>query len=182
MTLLVLDLRLPEDFHPQSAGEFVRGLAALWPKFLPYVLSFIVLGMRWLANVQLRTREEFFGHEYVKWWMFYLFLITCVPFTTIIVGRYGYLAPAVWLYVGHTLLIALVGGRLVSLTPGLEPGEHLRHRQIGTIVLAASALLAFAISFFSPRDAIWAFALNLAVPAVTRFSRRKGDRQFSGTA
>jgi len=40
MTLLILDVRLPEDFHPQDGAELLRGLADLWPKFLPYVLSF----------------------------------------------------------------------------------------------------------------------------------------------
>lgn len=173
MTLLVLDLRLPEDFHPQTAAAFVQGLAGLWPKVLPYVLSFGVLGMRWLGNVELRSREEFVDRHYVYWWLGYLLLITCVPFSTIVVGRFGTFAPAVWLYIAHTLLIALIGLRLISLTPGLEPGPHLRHRRTGSIVLIVSALLAFALSFVSPREAIWAFALNFAVPGLTRrFSPR----------
>jgi len=44
MTLLVLDVRLPEDFHPQDANELVQAIFGLMPKFLPYVLSFGVLG------------------------------------------------------------------------------------------------------------------------------------------
>ena len=35
MTLLVLDLRLPEDFRAHSAQELLDGLRALWPKFFP---------------------------------------------------------------------------------------------------------------------------------------------------
>jgi hypothetical protein len=34
-------------------------LFGLWPKFLPYVLSFGLLGLRWLANVEVRTRAEY---------------------------------------------------------------------------------------------------------------------------
>ena len=30
MTLLVLDVRLPEEFHPSNAWELVHGLSALW--------------------------------------------------------------------------------------------------------------------------------------------------------
>lgn len=52
MTLLVLDVRLPDNFHPRDGSELLDGLANLWPKFLPYLLSFSVLGLRWLANVQ----------------------------------------------------------------------------------------------------------------------------------
>jgi uncharacterized membrane protein len=29
MTLLVLDVRLPDDFHPQDGNELLRGLIAL---------------------------------------------------------------------------------------------------------------------------------------------------------
>ena len=44
MTLLVLDVRLPDDFHPKDSAELLQGLFDLWPKFLPYLLSFGVLG------------------------------------------------------------------------------------------------------------------------------------------
>ena len=121
MTLLILDVRLPDDFHPADGNELIHGLLGLWPKFLPYLLSFGVLGLRWLANVEVRTRAEFVNREYVNWWLVYLLLITCVPFTTIIVGRFGHLAPAIWLYAGHTLLVAVIGLRLTAITPGLEP-------------------------------------------------------------
>jgi uncharacterized membrane protein len=120
MTLLILDVRLPDDFHPADGNDLIKGLADLWPKFLPYVLSFGVLGLRWLANVEVRTRAEFVNREYVNWWLLYLVLITCVPFTTIVVGRFGHLAPAIWLYTGHTLLVAIIGLRLTAITPGLE--------------------------------------------------------------
>ena len=55
MTLLVLDLHFPEDFHPADARELLRGIYELWPKFLPYVLSFLVLGLRWLYGVRVRS-------------------------------------------------------------------------------------------------------------------------------
>jgi uncharacterized membrane protein len=147
MTLLILDVRLLGDFHPRDAGELLQGLADLWPKFLPYVLSFGVLGLRWLSNIEIRTRAEYVDREYANWWLLYLFLITCVPFTTIVVGRFGHLAPAIWLYAGHTLLIAIVGLRPVSITPHLEQGNHLRHRQLSAGLLIVSSLLAIALIF-----------------------------------
>jgi uncharacterized membrane protein len=81
MTLLILDVRLPDDFHPKDGAELLQGLIQLWPKFLPYVLSFGVLGLRWLSNVEVRSRAEYVNREYVNRWLLYHFLITCVPFT-----------------------------------------------------------------------------------------------------
>jgi len=171
MTLLVLDVRLPEDFRPHSAQELLDGLLGLWPKFFPYALSFFVLGLRWLLNAQLRTRSEWFGREYAMWWLVYLFLITCVPFTTMVVGRYVMFAPAIWLYAGNTLLIVAVAFRLLALTE-VEPGDHRRDRQTSLYVLALSSLLAIACSFVSPRDALWAYLLNAAPPAIARWRHR----------
>ena len=35
MTILVLDVRLPDDFHPRDHGALFRALIDLWPKFFP---------------------------------------------------------------------------------------------------------------------------------------------------
>jgi TMEM175 potassium channel family protein len=172
MTLLVLDVRLPDDFHPHDTAELMQGLIDLWPKFLPYVLSFGVLGLRWLSNVEIRSRTEYVNREYVNWWLLYLLLITCVPFSTIVVGRFGHFAPAIWLYAGHTFLIAAVGLRLVYITPHLEHGDHLRHRQLSAVLLMGSSLLAIVLSFVHPRAALWALALNFATPLLRRWIRQ----------
>lgn len=169
MTLLILDVRLPDEFHPADGGELLHGLVALWPKLLPYVLSFGVLGLRWLSNVEVRSRAEYVSRRYVNWWLLYLFLITCVPFSTIVVGRYVHLAPAIWLYAGHTLLIALVGMRLVAITPHPEDGEHLRRRQMSAALLSITSLLAIAISFVDPKVALWALMLNFAAPLLRKW-------------
>jgi uncharacterized membrane protein len=170
MTLLVLDVRLPEEFHPHDGSELVAAIANLWPKFLPYLLSFTVLGLRWLASIEIRSRAEYYNRAYVNLWLFYLLLITCVPFSTIVVGRYGSLAPAVWLYAGHLLLIALASMRMMKLTPDLEHNAHLRAKQMGAMLLLVSTLVTIALSFIDPRIALWGLALNFVQPVIARWA------------
>ena len=76
------------------------------------------------------------------------------------------------LYAGHTLLIAAVGLRPVFMRPDLELDDHLRHRQTSAIVLMVSSLLAIAISFVDPEVALWALALNFALPLIRKWSGR----------
>jgi len=173
MTLLVLDVRLPEEFRPRDGAELAAGIVNLWPKFLPYLLSFAVLGLRWLASIEIRSRAEYYNRAYVNLWLFYLLLITCVPFSTIVVGRYASLAPAVWLYAGHLLLIALVSMQMVALTPHLERGEHFRANRLGGTVLVASALLTIALTFVDLRIAMWGLALNFVQPVIARWGRSR---------
>lgn len=169
MTLLVLDLRLPENFHPRQADELLRGLYDLAPNFFPYVLSFVVLGLRWGSSVQVRTRTEGFGRIYFNWTLVYLLLITCVPFTTTVAGRFAGLAPAIWLYAGNTMLIGIVAFALLRHTPHIEKDHFLHERQVSLAILTGSSLLAIAWSFVSPRQALWALAMNALAPFASRW-------------
>lgn len=169
MTLLVLDVRLPDAFQPHDGRELLRGLFDLLPKFLPYMLSFVVLGLRWLSNIHLRSREESCSRKYAEWWLGYHLLITCVPFTTIVVGRFVEFAPAIWLYAGNTILISVVAFRLLALTPSFERRDHLRDRQISLGILIGSSVLAIGWSFVNPSQALWLLALNFASPLVSRW-------------
>jgi len=177
MTLLVLDLRLPDEFHPADAQELLEGFSNLVPKFIPYVLSFLVLGLRWKSGVQVRSTAESLGHGFFRWWLFYLLLITCVPFSTTVLGRFPGLAPAIWLYAANTALIALAGfGMLAEESPHIARDEYLRDRRLSLGVLFASSLLAVAWSFVSPRQALLALALNAAVPQLRRRGPGKTER------
>jgi uncharacterized membrane protein len=173
MTLLVLDVRLPENFHPTSNADLYKGLLDLSPKLLPYLLSFWVLGIRWLSSVQVRSKDEYMNQSYVRWWLCYLLLITCVPFTTIVVGRYASLAPAVWLYTANTALVALVSWRMLSLTEHIETEQHRADRRVGLIILLVSIAGCVVWSLFEPANALYALLLNLAVPSLQRMVAKK---------
>jgi len=172
MTLLVLDVKLPDDFHPNDATQLISGLIGLLPKVFPYLLSFFVLGNRWLAGIQTRSRVESVGGSYIRWWLLYLLLITCVPFTTIVVGRYASLAPAIWLYAGNTALIAITAWRLLELTPEVEDERHRRERRFSLLVLLVSALACIGWSFVNSAEALLALLLNFAPPALIRWARK----------
>jgi uncharacterized membrane protein len=155
MTLLVLDLRLSDDFHPTDSAPLLAEILKLWPKLVAYAFSFLLLGMRWLSFAQMPTRAEYFEGAYIRWWLFYLLLITCVSFTAIAVGRYASYAPAIWLYCANTALLAVASWRMA--------------------VLLASALLCFGWSFVQPAHALWAFVLNFAAPWLDRLTATRDD-------
>src|SRR5438093_873878 len=47
ITLLVLEIRVPEPEAAARAGGLVRALAALWPSYLGYLISFVTIGIMW---------------------------------------------------------------------------------------------------------------------------------------
>jgi uncharacterized membrane protein len=50
MTLLVLEIRVPDVPPSVAAAEVPTKVLALGPKFFSYVLSFVVIGTYWIAH------------------------------------------------------------------------------------------------------------------------------------
>lgn len=173
MTLLVLDLRLPEDFHPADEGALARALLGLWPKFFPYAVSFYVLGTTWLANVKLRSRGEFLDRRYAGWWLVYLLLVTCLPFSTSVVGRFVHYDPALWLYSLNMAALSAVGYRLTTLLPDLADDTHTLDRKVSLLLLLGTSLLCAALSPLVQSKALWAYLLNLGASPLARWIEAK---------
>jgi len=183
MTILVLDLRPPEALNPADRLALVHALIRLWPKFFAYVLSFYVLGATWLSNIKLRSHGEFVGKGYVAWWLVYLLLATCLPFSTSVTGRFAGDGASVWLYCFNLAARAAVGYRLVVLLPALEHDEHALDRKVSLIVLMATCVLCLGLSMIDPRRSLWVFVLNVgATPLAKLIGRMRAARNAERVA
>ncbi len=180
MTLLVLDLRLPETLHPTTNAEFKEALIDLLPKFFPYLLSFWVLGTGWLSSIKIRTSAEFVSKHYTTWWLLHLMFVTCIPFTTLLVGRYAQFTLATSLYAASLALSAITSYVAMSLLPEVQRDHNWRARQISLAVLVVSALLTITISFSSSEYAPLAFLLNLAAPVIIRLTKVEDGAKIAG--
>lgn len=171
MTLLILEIRLPEGVEPHSAQDLLDQIGDLWPQFLAYLISFWVLGSRWLGQAHDRGHEEM-PNRYGLAVLFHLLFVTCIPFTTMVVGRHADLPPAVWLY-GINMILMAVGAIWMSSIASRVRGEPLRRASLWTFgLLTASALLSIAFSFVDPANSMFAYLLNLGV-IFLRFTRPK---------
>jgi uncharacterized membrane protein len=177
MTILVLDVRLPDEFRPSDAAALARALRQLWPKVFPYILSFYVLGNSWLSMIRLRSHGEFVDRRYAVWWLLQLLLATCLPFSTTVVGRFAELAPSVWLYAANMAALSAVGYRLVVLSPDLESGEQASDRKISLLVLIGTSVACIGLTAISPPRALWVYVLNVASPPLARWiGKRRSAR------
>jgi uncharacterized membrane protein len=131
ITLLVLELRVPEVDGPHLSRELVQGLKALLPKFVSFVVSFIYVAIYWVNHHQL-------FHSLKKadrglFWLNNLFLmcLTFIPFPTALIGSYPR-EPVTVIFYGAAMMATAVtfilmkvyifrGGRLVDLTQIKRP-------------------------------------------------------------
>jgi uncharacterized membrane protein len=84
MTLLVLDLRVPagEEGGPAGDQALLGALAALGPRLVPYVMSFLTLGIFWVGQqTQLNALSR--SDRDLTWiHLAFLFGVTLIPFST----------------------------------------------------------------------------------------------------
>lgn len=87
ITLLVLDLKVPEIHHP-TENALLNALAALIPEFVGFLLSFFLIGLYWTVHHRL------FGYviDYTPamLWINFFFLlgIVLLPFSTSFYSKY----------------------------------------------------------------------------------------------
>lgn len=161
MTLLVLDIRLPDDPPIDSAGALASHLHSLRHQTLSYLISFFVLGAFWRSAIAVRPSGETVNGGVVQLVLFLLLFVTLVPFSSGLVGRYGEFAPAVLVYAAN---IAMLG----SLTIAIRYYDALPEQR--SLLSAAGSKLplflvtaAFSalIALVEPRYAMYAYLLNM---------------------
>ena len=153
MTLLVLDLRLPDG----SNADLATQLAGLRSAFLTFVISFVVLGVFWFAHHQtfhflVRVNRT------LVWLSIGFFLgVALIPFVASVLGAHPDDPIAFTLYGGAIGLLTVLGyvtwwymtGDRGLVVDGMDP-NLVRKVQHWIAVGPVIALVAIALAFVSP--------------------------------
>ncbi|HEU5047233.1 MAG TPA: TMEM175 family protein [Rickettsiales bacterium] len=88
VTLLVLDLKTPELHDPKSVMELWHSLLAQAPRFLSWLISFVIVCKFWLNHHHLLRLAR--SADYGMIWLNSIFLMfqSFVPFPTALMGSY----------------------------------------------------------------------------------------------
>jgi uncharacterized membrane protein len=147
MTLLVLDLRAPAVEAIHSEQDLWNGFAALAPRLLMYVLSFMTLGIFWVGQ-QTQLNHLARSDRSLSWiHIVFLFAISIMPFSTTLLAQFTAYRLALLAYWANILLIGAalyvswvcaVGAGLVKEDMTPEISSAIKRR-----ILIAQALYAF---------------------------------------
>jgi uncharacterized membrane protein len=181
ITLLVLDIRVPDIPEGMVASELPAALLSLWPKYLGYVLSFAVISTFWIVHHSIfrPIREYDRGLLYLNF--LFLMFVAFVPFPTSLLGEYGdhQLPVAIYagaLAIGRLLLTAIHWYSTRDDRLGGEPQNpgEVRFYLIRGLAMPVIFLLSIGVSFFSVGAAIWSWVVMIVVDAVVL--RKRGPR------
>ena len=182
ITLLVLDIRVPEMPERLVDEQLPQRLYELWPQYLSYVLSFLVIVIYWMAHHRIFRAIKRYDRALI--WLNSLFLM-CIafsPFPTSLLGEYGNHQLAVVIYAANLALASLLltgvwwyassEHRLVD--EDLDPGMIRAYRMRG-LMIPLVFLISIGISFFSVNAALYSWMLLIVADTVLLRVLRRYD-------
>jgi uncharacterized membrane protein len=183
LTILVLDLKLPELAQSASNGDLAQVAAQLWPHLFGYVLTFTVTGLFWLGHHRSFNYIRRYDGRLLWLNLSFLLFIGLVPFTTAALSSHGP-TPLSWtLYasdmIGCGVTLALTCGYAVThglVDPDL-PRILLHHMALRQLVMPAVFLLSIPIAYAKPNTYLAQFFILLGPVAEGILERRLPRRQ-----
>lgn len=184
ITLLALDIRIPELVGRVSNGQLVDALIGLAPKLFAYALSFAVIGLFWLAHWRRYLLIERANETLVLLNVVLLGFVALIPFPTALLGAHGDLPSALIVYALIVSAAGLMGSAtwiyaarhsLVrsGVTPRIVELGMFRALSIPMVMLASLALLPFVGTTITEMS--WLLILPLQVLIARRFRARGSD-------
>jgi TMEM175 potassium channel family protein len=167
MTLLVLDIRLPDLPTENGDRELIRALSELWPKYFGYAVSFLVIAQYWLGFTSKFGSMRSIDSTFAWLNMLFLLVVGFVPFaTTILTGHRGSVATSLYAATMIVLSLQLIGMWLYATRKALleTNGRVPTWRDVEPwIRIAAVFAISIAVAQLHPTwaRAVWLF---LALP------------------
>lgn len=187
MTLLVIELKLPDVDRLQSSRELAGALGALLPQAIAWLISFFVLALFWTAHHRVFSHVRRADTTLVWLNLIQLAFVSLMPFSCALIGEKGVLLAQV-VYSSNMAMLAVTG---------LLIARHvLRHPELGSApmplaiylgarlrigVLIAISVVAVFLAWLVP----WPGAGNMAfmlMAVITPISRRMEQRQLRASA
>jgi len=154
MTILVLELRVPDLVNHRSSAELARGLSQYASTFGSYLLSFFVLGSFWYRhNHQYRYFQTITIPILVLHFV-QLAAAAFFPFCAALFGRYPFNPLSAAIYVGcvltfqlATVLAWIIGRRAGAMSVDLSDETYRRtlRRTLRQLVLATALLVFYVV-------------------------------------
>ncbi len=177
ITLLVLDIRIPEIPDGVEAVELPKAVAAVSTNIVAYLISFVVIATFWINHHSMFEVVRYYNRRLLWLNLLLLLFIAFSPFPTSIMARYGntyyafaiYAANQVAISIMLTVLWIYVTRNHFLVDPDL-PRSEIRHRFYRGLIIMSFFALSIPVAYFV--GPLWAFVIWGLPALVIRFLGR----------
>jgi len=155
ITLLSIEIRLPEMRGAVTNAELWQAILSIWPKYLAYVISFLVIGSFWIGHHRRFRLIIRYDRGLIFLNLFLLMAIAFVPFPTSLISDYGNRTATIFYAMVMVLInvisatiwwYAIHNDRLVD--PQLSQKER-RHQMMISLLITGVFALSIGLAFIN---------------------------------
>ena len=168
ITLLALDIKLPDGVDLNSNSSLTHALSSMFPQILAFVLSFLIIGIFWSSHVRKYHALISYNSTFVMLNLILLMLIAFMPFPTSLISSsptrisvtlyastlalIGTLSAATWVYAATNKLVDKTYAK-----------QHYVREIRGPMIVALVFLISIALTFINPSFAMWSWLCIIPV-------------------
>ncbi|MBL8520478.1 MAG: DUF1211 domain-containing protein [Betaproteobacteria bacterium] len=164
MTLLVIELKFPPGPHFATHAELIQGLVHLIPKFIGWIVSFLVLAMFWWGHHRAFNLVRHVDGRLVTLNVIFLGFASLVPFASSLTGEYARALTSQVVYAATIFCVAIFAQliwRYIFRHPELcarpMTAAELAGARVRTFMLMAVCAISVAIAIVIPGAGNMAF-------------------------
>jgi uncharacterized membrane protein len=184
ITLLVIDIRVPELPQPVPEAGIVNALLAIFPKIIGFIVSFFLIGLYWTVHHRLFGFVTGYTQKLIWLNLFFLFGVVLMPFSTSFYSQYilDYLKTPVIFYTCNICFLGImnfflwkyISGKKNHISGPMPDGlaAYYSFRALAVPVIFLIMLIAY---LYFPRYAIWIPPL---IPVIMWLSSRGYKRKL----
>lgn len=174
ITLLALEIRLPVEAAELSDQQLFRSLVSIWPKYLSFIISFLVIGNFWIAHHRRYRSITRYNTRLLLLNLLVLMSIAFIPFPTAVLSENGNRTATIF----YSLSIATTGLLSALLWWYVSQENHLlednfdtdlaRRNLISILTVPAVFLLSIGLAYINPDLAKFSWMLTAPAALIVR--------------
>lgn len=177
MTLLVIELKLPPHDSIATQVDLINAVGNLLPKFIAWLISFLVLSLFWLGHHRLFQIVRHVDGKLVGLNIVQLGLVSLMPFSSALSGEFGSILFSQVFYSSNMALLsvfALLIARYLyhhpelcvhPMTVGAYRGARIR---VGGLIVISAVAVVIAMVIPGAGTGNMAFMLMMVIMPISR--------------
>lgn len=184
ITLLILEIKVPEISEHGTEKDFIKAMLALTPKFFGFLFSFFMIGLYWFIHHIMFGYVINFTKKLIWLNLIFLLSIVIMPFSTAVYSEYSmtenyiklispfavYVANMVFIGVMNFLLLTYIYNPKNNISEHRPSKENISFAKKRALSIPIIFLISLFLTYFSPN---WGRMFLCIIPFVTKFLRPK---------
>jgi uncharacterized membrane protein len=176
--LLLIDIKLPAGISTADLGAVLR---SLWPNYLAFFISFVVIGLYWTAHVRLF--REIIRYDWVLVWLnlLYLLFIVIIPFSTSVFSTH-FAKLSVIIYAAtiacagfSNTIVRIYSAKSHRLISNRFGNTYIRRAILLSLIAPTGFTVSIGLAFLNPSVVQYFWIVMLVVHII--FLRRLGPQE-----